>query len=495
MKKRLLLILTLFCCSNVFAQTPTVWEYNFGTQAATFDIGGASYSTSGTAKSGTVTSTTTSEQNLPIPYTGQTVRLRAGSSMSGGFALVTSGSNFFGGGGGARMSMTATNAGNVNKFSIFNIGDGSADRPATDLFSLSLNIKFSSGSAGTYQLVIGNGTTIPSGGSNVSDVNQVMTAIRWSLKESPVNHTFSARDGVTEGSTTAAYNTVTSNFLNAGEYNIQIFCNNSDATKSYTKFGTSYDVEANKYHLWVGVDQLLSGGNANFNSGGLLPGTLINFLMFVANSNTSGDAATVLLDDVRYANYLVDPTTVTPVVLPVNLTSFTGKKLLNGIELNWKTASEQNNSHFNVLHSVDGINFETIAKISGNNNSNSIKDYTYTDYNALNGTNYYQLQQVDNDGQTESFEVIAVTQDNQITPLKVSATPGQQQLNVSFHTNKRGVGKIQVYNLNGSKITDFSHSFNKGHNLISFPFNAPQNIYNLRVQNENELKSVKFLFR
>ncbi|HET8829488.1 MAG TPA: T9SS type A sorting domain-containing protein, partial [Pelobium sp.] len=119
----------------------------------------------------------------------------------------------------------------------------------------------------------------------------------------------------------------------------------------------------------------------------------------------------------------------------------------------------------------------------------------YTDYNALNGTNYYQLQQVDNDGQTESFEVIAVTQDNQITPLKVSAIPSQQQLNVSFYTNKSGVGKIQVYNLNGSKITDFSHSFNKGHNLISFPFNAPQNIYNLRVQNENELKSVKFLFR
>lgn len=492
MKKKLLINLMLFTCVNVFAQTPTVWEYNFGTQAATFDIGGAAYSTSGTAKSGTVTSSTTSEQNLPIPYTGQTVRLRAGSAMAGGFSLVTSGSNFSGGGGGARLSMTATNAGNVNKFSIYNIGEGDVSRPATDLFSLSFNIKFVSGTVGTYQLVIGNGTTLPSGGSNLASTDEVFTALRWVLKdEAAPPHTFSSRVGT--GST---YTTISSsNFITGSENNMQIFCNNSSTTKSYTKSASTYNVDPNKFHLWIGGAQILNGSDANFSSAGMTSGTLFNSLMLVGNNNTSGAAATVIIDDVRYANYLINPTTVNPVVLPVNLTEFKGKKLLNGIELNWTTASEQNNSHFNILHSTDGRNFETIAKISGNNNSNTLRNYTYTDYNAINGTNYYQLQQVDYDGKTESFEVIAIALNNHISPLQVYALPSQQKLNLSFYMNNSGRGNILIYNLNGSKLTDSSHSFKKGYNIITIPFDAPEAIYSLQVQNESELKNIKFLFR
>ncbi|HEX7365622.1 MAG TPA: hypothetical protein VF273_00920 [Pelobium sp.] len=492
MKKRLLVIFMFLGSLTVFAQTPTVWQYNFGTQAATFDIGGASYTSGGVAKSGTVTSSGTSEQNLPLPYTGQTVRLRAGSSMSGGFSLVTTGTTF---GSGARLSMTATNAGNVNKFAIYNIGNESTERPATDLFSLSFNMKFSSGSVGTYQMIIGNGTTIASGGSSLNDTNRVMLATRWVLKESPTKHTFSYRDGVTQGSTEAVFNTISgSNFLNGGEYNVQVYCNNSAETKSYTKFGSTYEIAPNKFQIWVNLDRLLNGTEPDFNSGGLLPKTLINSILFVANGNTSGDAATFILDDVRYANYLVDPVTVVAVTLPVTLTEFKGKKSLNGIELTWKTSAEKNNSHFNVLHSAGGKTFKTIAKVAGNGNASHAQSYNFTDFNAPGGINYYQLQQVDYDGKATNSNIIAVNTGAYTSPLKVYALPGQQKLKASVYLDSGDLNDVHIYNLNGSQVFKATYLLNKGFNSLEIPFNAPENFYVLHVQSKGEKNSVKFYF-
>lgn len=63
-------------------------------------------------------------------------------------------------------------------------------------------------------------------------------------------------------------------------------------------------------------------------------------------------------------------------VLPVTLLSFTSKaEDLNQIVLKWKTASEINNSHFDVLISTDGKSFVKYATIEGRGNSNEITDY------------------------------------------------------------------------------------------------------------------------
>ena len=44
-------------------------------------------------------------------------------------------------------------------------------------------------------------------------------------------------------------------------------------------------------------------------------------------------------------------------VLPVDLLSFNGEKSGTIVNLNWETASEINSDYFEVLHSVDKINF------------------------------------------------------------------------------------------------------------------------------------------
>jgi hypothetical protein len=84
---------------------------------------------------------------------------------------------------------------------------------------------------------------------------------------------------------------------------------------------------------------------------------------------------------------------------PVRLVRFTAKPAgANSAVLNWVTASEQNNAYFVVQRSSDGINFTDIGVVPGHGNSNSLKTYTYTDHNALQGVGYYRLKQTDFDG-------------------------------------------------------------------------------------------------
>ncbi|GAB3202567.1 hypothetical protein ABID22_002699 [Pontibacter aydingkolensis] len=108
--------------------------------------------------------------------------------------------------------------------------------------------------------------------------------------------------------------------------------------------------------------------------------------------------------------------------LAVELTSFTGLPTQNGITLNWSTASEENNSHFEVERSADGQAFEQIAKVNGNGNSSIAINYTYLDINPLQGTNYYRLKQVDYDGQFEYSKTIAVSNDR-ATAMQVTMAP------------------------------------------------------------------------
>ncbi len=80
--------------------------------------------------------------------------------------------------------------------------------------------------------------------------------------------------------------------------------------------------------------------------------------------------------------------------------------------LNWATANESNSKHFNVERSVDGVRYEKIGQVKAAGNSTQIRQYSFTDNEALaqNATVlYYRLQQVDID---EAFSYSSVVRIN-----------------------------------------------------------------------------------
>jgi len=94
--------------------------------------------------------------------------------------------------------------------------------------------------------------------------------------------------------------------------------------------------------------------------------------------------------------------------LPVELTSFEGKATESGISLEWETASEINNSHFDVERSADGNKFESISRINGHGSTSVTSSYSLTDKAPLKGLNYYRLKQVDFDNTTSYSKTIVV---------------------------------------------------------------------------------------
>jgi hypothetical protein len=86
--------------------------------------------------------------------------------------------------------------------------------------------------------------------------------------------------------------------------------------------------------------------------------------------------------------------------LPVELLAFDA--VLSGehrVTLDWTTASELNNSHFEIERSFTGYDFTVIGIVKGAGTTQEIKSYTFFDtVSNEKNTYYYRLRQVDYDG-------------------------------------------------------------------------------------------------
>jgi len=95
--------------------------------------------------------------------------------------------------------------------------------------------------------------------------------------------------------------------------------------------------------------------------------------------------------------------------LPVSLTNFTGKRVLDEVKLEWFTLSEKNNDYFEIERSINGLTFEKRGQLKGYGTSNFINRYTFSDTEHPASMLYYRLQQYDFDGTNATSKIIALS--------------------------------------------------------------------------------------
>ncbi len=95
-------------------------------------------------------------------------------------------------------------------------------------------------------------------------------------------------------------------------------------------------------------------------------------------------------------------------IIPVELTSFVGSNIDGNIVLNWNTATETNNSGFEIQRSSDKINFSNIAFVPGFGTTTEPRSYTYTDNSVNNGKHFYRLKQIDFNGEFAYSDIVEV---------------------------------------------------------------------------------------
>jgi hypothetical protein len=348
---------TLFSFAIIafFAQAKAQTLYDFGT---TGQASIAPLYVSGTTSPQWPLDNTTPYVPLPANATGGVVS--RGNATTGNIQLVNSAIS---GLTGAYLKFTAgaVSAEVPSKFGIYN--NTTATNVATVKFKIHVP---ASSTAGSYLFCFGNGgaTGNTAGVSTGVNVNQNIVVLRFAVGASSVvvNH----HNG-------AGY--IGNDFLNGlGAFNkdetqtIALFMNNSNVVKTYELNGTN-SLAVGTYDMYVNGVKALAGAATS----GLVSGTgASNNLddMNIMNSVASATESNMYFDDYVYSNAL------TPSVLPVTFTQLSANSSGSNVQVNWTTASEANNDHFEIEASTDGKTFKTIKTVkTKNGNSSQIQEY------------------------------------------------------------------------------------------------------------------------
>jgi len=162
--------------------------------------------------------------------------------------------------------------------------------------------------------------------------------------------------------------------------------------------------------------------------------------------------------------------------------------------LEWKTATEQNNSHFLIERSNDGNHFNTIAQVAAAGNSTTTKTYNYTDESPLNGKSYYRITQVDFDGKYSSTPIrsLQMSCDAGANAVKAYPNPVSNQL---FVKSSKAVAQVNVLNSNGQNVLRFVPANNQG-SLFTLNMQPLQSgIYLIQVVNKDGSFSIVKLMK
>ena len=146
--------------------------------------------------------------------------------------------------------------------------------------------------------------------------------------------------------------------------------------------------------------------------------------------------------------------------LPVNWLNFSAElKNENNVQLNWSTASEINNSHFEIERSSDNSNWTAVNTVKGNGNTNTISKYNYTDILTTTKTNkfYYRLKQVDFDGKFEYSKTVGVSVDRPQTNnfYLFYPNPNNGQFTIDFYDN-REIKIIRLFDALGKIVKEIT---------------------------------------
>ncbi|MBI3233849.1 MAG: T9SS type A sorting domain-containing protein [Bacteroidetes bacterium] len=156
--------------------------------------------------------------------------------------------------------------------------------------------------------------------------------------------------------------------------------------------------------------------------------------------------------------------------LPVKMVKFVAAAQNNDVKLDWSTASELNNDHFEIERSIDGKSWTKIGEVAGKGNSNILTNYSYTDLNVSNNNVvYYRLRQVDFNGSSELSNIVSVAfgKMQTITIESVQPNPFTTGLNINLNLLTSEHVSVRIIDMNGKEVVSQSYDLSKDNHVIS----------------------------
>jgi hypothetical protein len=220
-----------------------------------------------------------------------------------------------------------------------------------------------------------------------------------------------------------------------------------------------------------------SSGNDEHGSSAMGGGTFT-----LTSSGCAGQVIQVFVDGYAGATGSFSISVPCPVVLPIELLSFTGvMRRENEVEFNWITATETNNHFFTIEESSDGVSFIPIATVPGAGNSTEERSYKYSYKDPpLDKQYYYRLKQTDYNGDF-AYSSIIVIEDARQSELELTSIvpmPVGDKMLITVSSNSNEELEIRLFDVTGRMIFNRSFTASEGGNTFELDVSGlDQGIY------------------
>ncbi len=188
----------------------------------------------------------------------------------------------------------------------------------------------------------------------------------------------------------------------------------------------------------------------------------------------------------------IDNVVVQATALPIVLSSFNVRNLNNTNEIKFTTASESNNSHFEIERSKDGKNYETISRVEGKGTTQEVSNYNFTDRTPNKGINYYRLKQVDFDGRFEYSKVVSVYVGEKNLDVNV-ASATNDVVRLSVFSQNEDDAMVSIVDMNGRIILSQKIVLTAKDNQLNLDANLQNGMYVVKITTANGEQVSKML--
>jgi hypothetical protein len=137
--------------------------------------------------------------------------------------------------------------------------------------------------------------------------------------------------------------------------------------------------------------------------------------------------------------------------LPVTLSDFSGQWQQNNALLLWQTASELNSAYFELQRSFDGSTFTPVGTVAAAGESNTPRNYQYTDANvkSLMQTGslrevFYRLRSVDKDAKETYSGIVILRADPAANTYSIFPNPARDVVTITS-TEAIVTGNTYIY--------------------------------------------------
>lgn len=293
-------------------------------------------------------------------------------------------------------------------------------------------------------------------------------------------------------------------YLEGGYWNYNIFTSTSPLTPSFT---SGVDFEAMELEFSNGVPATGKVGLVTLPDGGATTFAALFYCTGTVNSNGLGNLY-YLRSGVTVDNQnSYDPSgstagtgtsvaSIPSVVLPVKFLSFNAAKSNNTALLTWAVEHEDaNTASYEVLKSVNGIDFTSIKTLAPAGNGRSSNTYNFTVENLSSirssGVIYFRIKQTDKDGKAVYTDIKNVRLSGNGLSVAVYPNPVKNTANVSFDMEETAEISIAVVDALGKQLSVKNVKGIKGANITAVDMSrmAAGN-YTLKLQTATETKVV-----